>query len=284
MLKYVPVEIRGKYSIMEILFFWISSIFVSFGMDVANYFRFLKDSADIGYKVIPKKKQDGKQNNAKLALLVMLIPGVNLVTQLLARKKYNDAGAILFEQYKLEGKIEEMTKLEKEIYQQNPTGLNALLTPVKAEVRLAKTPSIKISIDNEDNTGEIFFELNEKKELTIVHATGAAAQLTEKEQKEKVMTTVVKSKLAEILIKSKLAEAMKDLALKNNSFVPKVKQDHDNSSQTSTTDSAVNDLDKDDLKEELEKLREELIRMKNPSQESENKGKARVKRNDITRK
>ena len=82
--------------------------------------------------------------------------------------------------------LEEMTESEKAEYLKNPTGLNALVVPLKSEIRLSKAISIKINDGNEHS--EIYYEMGESlDDITILKVSGSASRLTVEEQKKRVV-------------------------------------------------------------------------------------------------
>lgn len=91
--------------------------------------------------------------------------------------QYNDARPMLLTQLHVMGLLEEMSKLEMDQYQENPTSLNALLVPLKTEIRLKKCGLIEFEERNE--VGKIFFESGESfDDMTILKADGIASRLT----------------------------------------------------------------------------------------------------------
>lgn len=66
-----------------------------------------------------------------------------------------------------------------------PTGLNALLVPLKSKIRLSNARSIKIKNENEDI--EIFIEIDDSFDITILKVDGTASKSIKKEEKKKVI-------------------------------------------------------------------------------------------------
>ena len=87
----------------------------------------------------------------------------------------------VFLELKVLGAVEEMSKIEKEEYLNNPTGFNAIMVPIKVKERLSSAFTTKYNDFYGD--GEIKFEYIDKK-INILQVTGPASRLTVQEQEE----------------------------------------------------------------------------------------------------
>ena len=175
---------------MELLVLWLGTSITSFCMEMANELRMFKDVADAGYKIDIRRLSDlSKQlnpNASKATLLSMLIPIFNIMQVFQRTVQYNNARPMILDQLNVMDALEEMSEIEKQEYQKKPTGLNALLIPLKAEIRISKAASIKIETDTEKS--EIFYEMDDSLEnITILKVNGDASRLTVDEQKKKVI-------------------------------------------------------------------------------------------------
>lgn len=175
---------------MEFLVLWIGTSITSFCMEMANELRMFKDVADAGYKIDTRRLSNlSKQlnpNASKATLLSMLIPIFNIMQVFQRTVQYNNARPMILDQLNVMDALEEMSEIEKLEYQKKPTGLNALLIPLKAKIRLSKAASIKIETDTEKS--EIFYEMDDSLEnITILKVNGDASRLTVDEQKKKVI-------------------------------------------------------------------------------------------------
>lgn len=175
---------------MEFLVLWLGTSVASFGMEIANELRMFKDAADAGYKVDVKRLSElGKQlnpNASKAILLSMLIPIFNVMQVFQRTIQYNNVRPMILDQLSVIDVLEEMSEIEKTEYLKNPTGLNALIVPLKTEIRLSKATSIKIDDGNE--LSEIYYEMGESLgDITILKVSGSASRLTVEEQKKKVV-------------------------------------------------------------------------------------------------
>ncbi len=169
---------------MEFLVFWLGTIAISFGMEIANELRMFKDVADAGYKVdvkrLSKLEKELNPNVIKATLLSMLIPIFNLIQVKREEQRYNNVRLMILEQLRVIDALEEMSEIEKTEYLKNPTGLNALIVPLKIE-KASNATSVKI------NGSEFYFELGESlDDITILKAEGEASRLTIEEQKRLV--------------------------------------------------------------------------------------------------
>ena len=175
---------------MEILIFWLVTSITSVCIEVTNELRVFKDIANAGYKVDIKKlsklKKQLNLNYSKTTILSMLVPIFNIAKVLKRKTQYNNARPMLLEQLDSIDSLEKMSEIEKKEYLRRPTGLNALLTPIKMERRLANAASVQVC--SKDENSEIFYEIGKSfYDITILKATGDASQLTVEEQKQIVL-------------------------------------------------------------------------------------------------
>lgn len=175
---------------MEFLFLWLGTSVVSIVIEFKNELGLFKDIADAGYKIDIKKISELNEqlnpNATKATLLSMLIPVFNVMQVFQRTIQYNNARPIIIDQLRVIDALEEMSEIEKTEYLKNPTGLNALIVPIKSEMRLVKATSIKINDDNEQS--EIYYEMGESlDDITILKTNGPVSRLTVEEQKKKVI-------------------------------------------------------------------------------------------------
>lgn len=121
---------------MEFLALWLGTCVASFGMEITNELRMFKDAADAGYKIDVKRLSElGMQlnpNATKETLLSMLIPIFNVMQVFQRTIQYNNVRPMILDQLSVIDALEEMTESEKAEYLKNPTGLNALVVPLKS--------------------------------------------------------------------------------------------------------------------------------------------------------
>lgn len=122
--------------ILNCCLFCIGTIGVGRTVEVANALRIFKDAADRGYKIkqntVVKINIDGENEDVQLRKLARWVPMINLLYAYNDIITYNDNMDTIFNALDSMDLIEEMSDLEKEIYNNKPTVLNAILTPIKA--------------------------------------------------------------------------------------------------------------------------------------------------------
>lgn len=119
-------------------------------------------------------------------MLSTLIPIFNILKAFKRSIEYNSVRPIVLDQLSVLNVLEEMSEIEKTEYLKKSTGLNAILVPLKIQIKLSKASSITINTDDENS--EIFFEMGESiKDITILKVNGTASRLTVEEQKKKVI-------------------------------------------------------------------------------------------------
>lgn len=261
---------------MELLVLWLGTSIASFCMEMANELRMFKDVADAGYKIDIRRLSDlSKQlnpNASKATLLSMLIPIFNIMQVFQRTVQYNNARPMILDQLNVMDALEEMSEIENQEYQKKPTGLNALLIPLKDEIRISKAASIKIETDTEKS--EIFYEMDDSLEnITILKVNGDASRLTVDEQKKKVIEAwknIVSAGMEKYGDAEKFTEALKNTSSMDLSNNEEVKKHNETSSQ---------ELSVSEQKELLENLKCELLERKENAQSSKiEEGKTLLKR------
>lgn len=183
---------------MNFYVWWIASVVASFAMELQNELRLFKNVADEGYKVDNKKLSElQKQINpdaTKISLLQLLIPGFNIFTVFKRAFQYNQIRPILLDQLSVMGVLETMSEEEKKEYQKKPTGLNALIIPLKHEI-ISKQIDKSITFFYEDKENKVEFKY-ENDDITIIEISGPMSNLSETIQKE-----IIKERLRVLLVK-----------------------------------------------------------------------------------
>lgn len=255
---------------MNLLVFWIGTSVSSFCVEMANELRVFKDVADVGYKIDVKRMSElGNQLNpdgVKISFLTILIPVYNIIQTFKKVIQYNNIRPMLLDQLRIINVLEEMTEYEKEEYQQKPTGLNAIIIPLKTEIRLAHADSIKIK--DEFGESEILYEIDENLEdMTILKVTGPASRLTVNEQKNKVYNAwrkLFSTEIEKTFFQSFITDDFMDSLPKD--FLDELVNSKEDSSQNlvdkKEEQSTIKESFVSKKKRKLENLREELIRKK----------------------
>ena len=165
---------------MKYLVMWLITVMASFGMELSNELRYLKDVADNGYKIdINKLKELKEKMNIKTPSLArFLIPIYNMMIALQNTMKYSNNREMFLTELSVFDCLEEMSEYEKKEYAKKPTGLNAILVPFKVELKAQKA----IRIENKQDGNIIYFELDVNKNIVIIKTIGPVSKLNHQEQ------------------------------------------------------------------------------------------------------
>lgn len=265
---------------MEFLIIWLSTVAVSFGMEMANELRMFKDVADAGYKIDIRRLSDlSKQlnpNASKATLLSMLIPIFNIMQVFQRTVQYNNARPMILDQLNVMDALEEMSEIENQEYQKKPTGLNAAFVTLKSEIPYLN-PLLygsSIEINRDDEHSKIYYKTDRKTgEIIILKAIGDASKLTVEEQKNKIeeaYKNLIRSGIESYGDAEKFTEALKNTSNMDLSNNEEVKKHNETSSQ---------ELSVSEQKELLENLKGELLERKENAQSSKiEEGKTLLKR------
>jgi len=251
---------------MELLVLWLGTSITSFFMEMANELRMFKDAADAGYKIDIRRLSDlSKQlnpNASKATLLSILIPIFNIMQVFQRTVQYNNVRPMILDQLNVMDALKEMSEMEKQEYQKKPTGLNALLIQLRAEIRISRAASIKIETDTEKS--EIFYEMDDSLEnITILKVNGDASRLTVDEQKKKVVEAwknIVSAEMEKYGDKESFANA-----LRNNTNLD---LSHSSDYKKEEVAKTVQELSISDQKQALENLKNELLEEQQTTQNS----------------
>jgi len=169
---------------------------------------------------------------------------------------------MILDQLNVMDALEEMTEIEKQEYLKKPTGLNALLIQLRAEIRISRAASIKIETDTEKS--EIFYEMDDSLEnITILKVNGDASRLTVDEQKKKVVEAwknIVSAEMEKYGDKESFANA-----LRNNTNLD---LSHSSDYKKEEVAKTVQELSISDQKQALENLKNELLEEQQTTQNS----------------
>ena len=177
---------------MEILILWVGSIVASISMESAQVFKLFKDIADEGYKIDIEKLSEFSEelnkvnpNSSKQLFLEFLLPIYNMSMVLVRAIEYSQERSNIVNQLILMDCIEAMIRFEYEEYKKNPTGLNAIVVPLRFKDRISKAQSLKII--NGFEKSEIFYEIGRSSDdIIILKVEGKAKLLTIDQQKQKI--------------------------------------------------------------------------------------------------
>lgn len=236
---------------MEFLGIWLGSCITSFGIEIATSFRMFKDVADAGYKIdIDRMDKIAKildPDSSKREFLTMLLPVFNIMHSSFKAIDYNNAKSMLLDQLGVLDVLEEMSEIEKQEYQKKPTGLNAILVPLKSELRLAKSQLLIITRPNFKS--KIFYEIGENNDITILKVEGDALYLSLEDQKEIVFNELNELKEEQVINQSEIVESLKEPILEET------KQEIEVSMLDEQIEDLLNKTDEENFKEEQTKVR-----------------------------
>lgn len=264
---------------MEFLVLWLGTTAASFAMKLANEFKIFKDAADAGYKIDTKRLSEFQKqlspDATKITFLSMLIPLYNVMSVFQRVKQYENARPMILDQLSVTGVLEEMSDYEKKEYSKRPTGLNALIVPLKAESKLSK--ATKVTINGVFGESVVYCESDKTShDIDILSVSGPVSRLTVEEQKEKVIETMIKilrPEVGELNNKEISSENIKESEKLDLSDGIEIEKDEETSLSSSPKPSIS------EQKQTLEKLKRELLEEQKMSQSNKtDKGPTLTKR------
>lgn len=264
---------------MEFLVLWLGTTAASFAMELANEFKIFKDAADAGYKIDIKRLSEFQKqlspDATKITFLSMLIPLYNVMSVFQRVIQYENARPMILDQLSVTGVLEEMSDYEKKEYSKRPTGLNALIVPLKAESKLSK--ATKVTINGVFGESVVYCEIDKTShDINILSVSGPVSRLTVEEQKEKVIETMIKilrPEVGELNNKEISSENIKESEKLDLSDGIEIEKDEETSLSSSPKPSIS------EQKQTLEKLKRELLEEQEMSQSNKtDKGPTLTKR------
>lgn len=264
---------------MEFLVLWLGTTAASFAMELANEFKIFKDAADAGYKINMKRLSEFQKqlspDATKITFLSMLIPLYNVMSVFQRVIQYENARPMILDQLSVTGVLEEMSDYEKKEYSKRPTGLNALIVPLKAESKLSK--ATKVTINGVFGESVVYCEIDKTShDINILSVSGPVSRLTVEEQKEKVIETMIKilrPEAGELNNKEISSENIKESEKLDLSDGIEIEKDEETSLSCSPKPSIS------EQKQTLEKLKRELLEEQEMSQSNKtDKGPTLTKR------
>lgn len=179
---------------MGFIFFWVGTSVLSLCLDLANGLRLFKDVADAGYKIdVRRMSEISKQlnpNGTKMTLLAYSIPFYNIMQVYKKTMEYNQIRPMVLSELNAIGVLEEMSEYEKREYAKRPTGLHAIVTPIKMEFKILDAS--KITIHEGEVTGEIYYKIGKSlNDIEVLKTTGDFSKLPIDKQKTYVVSSFV---------------------------------------------------------------------------------------------
>jgi len=186
---------------MELLFTWLSSTIISYGINIINKLKMFKDIADDGYKINMEKYRNipFENKNNVFKRIIFLIPIINILSSMKDSFEYlNYKEATIFK-LKLYGALDDMSLDEKNKYQKKPFGIYAYYMSIKMAKKLKNAHKITIPNTNgRDNI--IYFNFDKKLNIDIIKAEGNISYKSKNEQ-IKMINDYMKESVDDILNK-----------------------------------------------------------------------------------
>ena len=140
-------------------------------MEFINELQLFKYLADCGYLINIQRLSEFSNLNPddksdKKLLLSLIIPILNFATVFNRTQIINQSLPIIIEQFRVTDCIDEMTKEEKEEYQNHPTAFKALVLSVKRDMKnMPPTSNSKKDFDNDSEDKEKLEDNKSKEDI-----------------------------------------------------------------------------------------------------------------------
>ena len=173
--------------ILNAVLLYLVTVGISFSSVIKLDLKLFKDLADEGYKINFDKfteiTNSVMPDMKKKALSNFFIPIWNIVYAIKTMENYNFSLNSFYSSLSVMDALEEMSDFEKKEYAKKPTGLNALLVPLRYEQRLNN--AVKITIEGQNGKSDIYYDTaNKGKEINILKVTGPIKDYSEEELKD----------------------------------------------------------------------------------------------------
>ncbi len=156
---------------MKMFIFWLTSSIMCLTMEFINELQLFKYLADCGYLINIQRLSEFSNLNPddksdKKLLLSLIIPILNFATVFNRTQIINQSLPIIIEQFRVTDCIDEMTKEEKEEYQNHPTAFKALVLSVKRDMKnMPPTSNSKKDFDNDSEDKEKLEDNKSKEDI-----------------------------------------------------------------------------------------------------------------------
>lgn len=164
------------------ILFWILTIVFSVVSDFSLFFKMIRDLADDGYLYKLDSNRTQKNLNDYFSLALYLVPILNIMRSYINTNTYLNNQSIFMSSFNVLDKIEKMTPLEEEMYQENPTARTALFLKFKVMDRLLNAGCIiiKDNVGSNNEVGMVYFEYDsEKDDIRIIERKGCAKRYSD---------------------------------------------------------------------------------------------------------
>lgn len=145
---------------LQFLLLWLASIIISKVMDLSLAFKMVKDIADLGYKInrdrITNLVNQLDVEQLKKSKIELFIPIYNIFKSMYVNAQYINYKEQMISSLNALCIIDEMTDLEKDVYNKKPGAIRAIaLDPI---VQFELDSAFKIEVSKDDLKGIIYFE------------------------------------------------------------------------------------------------------------------------------
>ena len=145
---------------LQFLLLWLASIIISKVMDLSLAFKMVKDIADLGYKInrdrITNLVNQLDVEQLKKSKIESFIPIYNIFKSMYVNAQYINYKEQMISSLNALCIIDEMTDLEKDVYNKKPGAIRAIaLDPI---VQFELDSAFKIEVSKDDLKGIIYFE------------------------------------------------------------------------------------------------------------------------------
>ena len=171
------------YILFKYILFWILTIAFSVVSDINLHLKMIKDFADDGYLL-----KTGNSNRERMTIndyfniAIYFIPLLNIMRSFFLTISYQNIKVNTFFYYDMLGEIERMTPIEKEMYQKNPTAVNAYLLKIIVKNRISNAGRIYIqeNFGYNNDVGVVYFEYDSSKDdIHIIEREGCAKRYSD---------------------------------------------------------------------------------------------------------
>lgn len=172
---------------MIILVTYLGTVVFSFALEKYHEMVMMKDISDAGYK-LKESDDEGTHSAIKVQDDHILIPFVNMYEAISNYISYQNNLFTFLSEASMLDLVEEMSKKEKEVYNQNPTLLNAYFLQKKMVFNRARSHSLTL-----DDGSTIYYLFDNEEIIKIVEATGSLENKSEQEQTEILVNEYIKA-------------------------------------------------------------------------------------------
>lgn len=258
---------------MPYLLVYAGTIVVSKIMDIDLGLQVMKDVADAGYRIDTEKLKEFtgflSENVRKQRTLYTFLPIANVVFSFVARANYENRKEYLLNQMSLLGIMEEMTPIEKELYNKRRTKFNALHSSISYELRLNDAKTLEVV--NDDESSKIYYDFDKSENINILKVEGDASRLSLEEQ-----VSLVKEYLNE---EEQLQESHEEKTVREFDITPTGDIKSDSKEEFKEYLDSLTPTQQKEFKKQLKLLKKELRKINKERKQSEKQLRLQLKRN-----